>query len=155
MIKSFLAKISLEILTGFIVLCFAFLFGYKFYKVTKGSVITDDSITIMAKFGNIDGIDIGSDVKISGVKIGSVKNIEIDQQSYKVIVRFTVKNEIQVPIDSSIGVVSSGLLGSKYLSIKAGSENIYCKDNDVLYDTQSSVNLEDLLGKLAFGVGGK
>jgi phospholipid/cholesterol/gamma-HCH transport system substrate-binding protein len=155
MIKSFLAKISLEILTGFIVLCFAFLFGYKFYKVTKGSVITDDSITIMAKFGNIDGIDIGSDVKISGVKIGSVKNIEIDKQSYKVIVRFTVKNEIQVPIDSSIGVVSSGLLGSKYLSIKAGSENIYCKDNDVLYDTQSSVNLEDLLGKLAFGIGGK
>ena len=105
---------------------------------------------ISARFDNADGINQGSDVKISGVKIGNVVSQELDTETFQAILVINIDSKIKLPYDSSIKISSEGLLGSKYLSINAGSQEEYLEDGDEIEFTQSSVNLEDLLGKFIF-----
>jgi phospholipid/cholesterol/gamma-HCH transport system substrate-binding protein len=105
---------------------------------------------VIAKFNNSDGIGVGSDVKISGVKIGTVSSQILDQKSYKAKITMNIDSSIQIPIDSSIKIVSEGLLGSKYLLINPGADEEYIKNGNEIEYTQSSVNFEELLGKFIF-----
>lgn len=137
-----------EAIIGTLVLiCAAFFIITSF----KGSSISkSDGYQIIAKFNNSDGISIGSDVKISGVKIGNVLTQELDHKSYKAKLVMTIDPSIKIPVDSSIKIVSEGLLGSKYLLINPGSEEEFLQNNDQIEYTQSSVNFEELLGKFIF-----
>ncbi|MBL6664426.1 MAG: outer membrane lipid asymmetry maintenance protein MlaD [Rickettsiales bacterium] len=138
-----------EIIVGTFVLVCAIVFlagSFKNSNVTTNS----NNYTISAKFNNIDGIAPGSDVKISGVKIGSVKSQDLDPVDFQAKLYLSIDSKIKLPYDSSIKVSSEGLLGSKYLSISPGAEEEYLKDGEQIEFTQSSVNLEELLGKFIF-----
>ncbi len=137
-----------EIIVGTFVLACAILFLYNSFKSAK--IKTTSGYHLTAKFDNADGIEAGSDVKISGVKIGSVENYILDQENYRAIVQITVDKDVKLPSDSSAKIVSSGLLGSKYLEITPGSDEEYLVDNQEIMFTQSSVNFEQLLGKFIF-----
>ena len=137
-----------EAIIGTLVLiCAAFFIITSFMG---SSIVTSDGYQIIAKFNNSDGISIGSDVKISGVKIGNVLSQELDHKSYKAKLVMTIDPSIKIPVDSSIKIVSEGLLGSKYLLINPGSEEEFLQNNDQIEYTQSSVNFEELLGKFIF-----
>jgi len=138
-----------EIIVGTFVLSCAIYFF--FFAFNKSGISTSKTYQISAKFDNIDGIGSGSDIKISGVKIGTVANGEIDPTTYRAILKLDINKDIKLPADSSIKIVSSGLLGGKYLSIEAGSEDTTLKDGDKIQFTQSGVNFEELLGKFIFG----
>ena len=105
---------------------------------------------LRAKFDRVDGLDTGGDVRISGIKVGKVVAQELDPQTYRAQVTFSVRNGIELPSDSSAAVVSSGLLGGKYLSLVPGGDDRLLKDGDEITLTQSSVNLEDLIGRYIF-----
>lgn len=138
-----------EIIVGtFVLVCAAvFLFG----SLNKSSVGTDiNSYVVTAKFNNIDGIAPGSDVKISGVKVGTVKSQNLDPSDFQASLSLNISSNVKLPYDSSIKVSSEGLLGSKYLAISPGSQDEFLEDGDQIEFTQSSVNLEELLGKFIF-----
>ncbi|MDA9573507.1 outer membrane lipid asymmetry maintenance protein MlaD [Rickettsiales bacterium] len=137
-----------EAIIGTLVLICAAFFIITSFK--GSSIVTSDGYQIIAKFNNSDGISIGSDVKISGVKIGNVLSQELDHKSYKAKLVMTIDPSIKIPVDSSIKIVSEGLLGSKYLLINPGSEEEFLQNNDQIEYTQSSVNFEELLGKFIF-----
>lgn len=138
-----------EIITGTLVLLCAVIFLTN--SLSKSSSKTSSSnYLISAKFNNIDGVSSGSDVKISGVKVGLVKDIDIDNNSYQAILYLSINKDIKLPFDSSVKVASEGLLGSKYIAISPGSDEEYLIDGDEIEFTQSSVNLEELLGKFIF-----
>ncbi len=132
----------------FVLLCAAFFLMSSLQSSRTGS---QSGYSLIAKFDNIDGIKSGSDVKISGIKIGSVENELIDEKSYRAIIKMTIVNHIRIPTDSSIKVASEGLLGSKYLAISPGSSEENLVDGNEIGFTQSSVNFEELLGKFIFG----
>jgi phospholipid/cholesterol/gamma-HCH transport system substrate-binding protein len=138
-----------EIIVGTFVLLCATIF---FFTSVKSAKISDDhGYSIIAKFDNIDGISGSSDVKISGVKVGTAESPFLDQKDFRATVKLSINNDVKIPADSSIKVSSEGLLGAKYLSISPGGDEEFLKDGGEIQFTQSSVNFEDLLSKFIFG----
>lgn len=137
-----------EIIVGTFVLFCAVFFFFTSFKSAK--VGTDGGYHLIAKFDNVDGISNGSDIKISGVKIGTVVDQFLDQKDFRAALKLNISKNINLPSDSSAKIASEGLLGSKYLAITPGGDEENLKDGDEIQFTQSSVNFEDLLGKFIF-----
>lgn len=138
-----------EIIVGtFVLFCAVFFFVSSF----QSSRVSDSNsgYYLIAKFDNIDGINPGSDVKISGVKVGTVEEQLLDEKDFRATLKINIKNSVLLPSDSSAKISSEGLLGSKYLSITPGGDEENLKNGEEIQFTQSSVNFEDLLGKFIF-----
>jgi phospholipid/cholesterol/gamma-HCH transport system substrate-binding protein len=138
-----------EVIVGTFVLFSAIYFF--FFSFNKSGISTSESYQISAKFDNIDGISSGSDIKISGVKVGTVASQEIDSRTYQAIIKLDIYNSIDLPSDSSAKILSSGLLGGKYIGIEIGADDEIMKNGDEILFTQSGVNFEELLSKFIFG----
>jgi phospholipid/cholesterol/gamma-HCH transport system substrate-binding protein len=146
-------KNLLETLIGAVVLIIA---GVFFVFAYKGSQIHVDSdgYRISGRFSDVSGIGIGSDVRIGGIKVGVVSNMALDPETYQASVTMQIGKSTQLPKDSSAGVVSSGLLGEKFIQITPGGDEKMLADGGRIEFTQSSVNLEQLIGKFMFSGGG-
>ena len=141
----------LETMLGAVVLVVAIGFLYYAYQNNKGA--DGGSYALMAQFDRIDGLDNGADVRIGGIKIGSVTEQTLDTASYRAQVRFTVQDGVELPLDSSAAIMSDGLLGGKYLSIEPGGDIDMLEQGDEVTLTQSSIRLEDLIGQLIYSGG--
>jgi phospholipid/cholesterol/gamma-HCH transport system substrate-binding protein len=106
---------------------------------------------LVAKFDRVDGLEVGSDVRMSGIKVGRVLSQTLDPETYRAAVRFSVRDGIKLPADSSAQIASSGLLGGKFLSLTPGGDEKMLESGGEITLTQSSVNLEDLIGKFIYG----
>ncbi len=137
-----------EIIVGTFVLLAAIFFLTSSYKSAK--IGASEGYEVIAKFDNIDGISNGSDVKISGVKIGTISDQFLDEKDFRATLKILVNSDIKIPTDSSAKISSEGLLGSKYLSITPGGDDESLVAGSEILFTQSSVNFEDLLGKFIF-----
>jgi phospholipid/cholesterol/gamma-HCH transport system substrate-binding protein len=137
-----------EIIVGTFVLFCAIFFFVSSFKSAK--VSSSGGYYLIAKFDNIDGISSGSDVKISGVKIGTVEEQFLDKKDFRATLKININSDTKIPADSSAKIASEGLLGSKYLAISPGGDEEILAEGGEISFTQSSVNLEDLLGKFIF-----
>ncbi len=143
---------TIEILVGFIVILVAltlFVFAYT----VSNSLKIKDGYTLKASFHNAEGVVKGSDVMLAGIKIGSVTSIALDTTSFSALLTININNNIKLPKDTSIAIVTSGILGSKYIAVIPGSsqENL-ARDDQIKY-TQSAINIESLIGKLMYSFG--
>ena len=147
-----MARNVVETVLGGVVLVVAVgFFAWAYGRSTAGD---PGGYALVAKFDRIDGLPMGADVRISGIKVGSVLAQTLDPQTYRAQVRFSVASNVELPTDSSAAIVSSGLLGSKYLALVPGGDDEILKDGGEVTLTQSSVNIEDLIGKYIFSQGG-
>jgi len=137
-----------ETLLGAVVLAGAVIFLSFAYSKSGLKII--DGYKVVGKFDRIDGLAEGSDVRMSGIKIGTVISQKLDPKTYLAVLTMNVKNDIKLPRDSSIKIVSSGLLGDKYLSITPGAEDEIIKPGGELSHTQGSVDLLSLVGRMIF-----
>lgn len=137
-----------EIIVGTFVLACAAIF--LFTSVKTAGIKSTAGYKLTAKFDNASGIETGSDVVIAGVKIGTVTNQILDEESYRATLTFEIQSDIKLPADSSAKISSAGLLGSKFLEISPGADEEFLSNGDEIFFTQSSVNLEELLGKFIF-----
>ena len=126
--------------------------GFLVYALSHSGRAAASGYALQANFDHIDGLAAGADVRVAGVKVGSVTGTRIDPQSYNAVVTLTVQDGLAVPKDSSAEVTSDGLLGGKYLSISPGGDTADLKPGDRITITQGSVSLEQLLGKFIFSV---
>lgn len=145
-------KNIIETLMGAVVLIVAVVFFVFAYQGSGMRI--ENGYKISAKFNNASGIALGSDIRIGGIKIGTVSDLSLDGESYEAIVSMQVRNATKLPKDSSAAVVSSGLLGEKFIQITPGGEEKMLKDGDKIEFTQSAVNLEEMIGKFMFSGGG-
>jgi len=106
-----------------------------------------------ASFRSADGVSIGTDVRLAGVKVGRVVDIGLDPKTYRAKTTFTVREGIAVPDDSAVSVASDGLLGDNYLQILPGGSPLYFEPGDEIEFTQGSVSLVGLLMKFVSGQG--
>lgn len=139
-----------EILTGAAVLVVAGVF--LAYAVSHSGASTGTGYPLHARFDRIDGLAIGADVRIAGVKVGTVTDARIDPKDFTALVSMTVRQDIQLPKDSSAEITSESLLGGKYLSLSPGGDDVTLKPNQTITITQSSISLEQLLGKFIFNL---
>lgn len=146
---------TLETLIGFLVLIVAGLFLFIAYKVSNNMQTISSGLKISGEFSNIDGINIGSDVKVAGVKVGSVLDVKIDSESYNSILVLKISKDLSIPTDSLFKISTSGLIGSKFVNIKIGANDEFFKNGDVIEFTESAMDLEDLIGRFLFNSGDK
>ncbi|MBV9785259.1 MAG: outer membrane lipid asymmetry maintenance protein MlaD [Acidisphaera sp.] len=139
-----------EIATGAVVLLIAA--GFLGYAVAHTGRSTVSGYTLSARFDHIDGLAVGSDVRLAGVKVGIVDATSIDPATYQAVVTMDLENRVKLPKDSSAEVTSDGLLGGKYLALSPGGDEQMIPAGGQITITQGSVSLEQLLGKFIFSV---
>ena len=106
-----------------------------------------DGTLLRATFAHVDGLGIGSDVKIAGVTVGKVVGEAVDAKSFLATVSFRIRPDISLPTDSSAAILSEGLLGGKYLALTPGGDPRNLPPGGLITATQGSISLEALLGK--------
>jgi len=141
-----------EVAAGAIVLAVAAIFlGYAVLHSGRGTV-TAEGMQLSASFDRIDGLANGADVRIAGVKVGTVTDSRIDPQSFAAVLTFKVDRSLKLPKDTSAEITSEGLLGGKYVSLVPGGSDKVLADGGRITETQGSVSLESLLGRFIFSV---
>ena len=145
-------KNILETIMGAVVLVIAAIFLAFAYN--GSGVRVEAGYILKANFDNASGIGVGSDVRIGGVKIGTVADLTLDPKTYVAVASLQIRNNTEIPKDSSAAIVSSGLLGEKYIQLTAGSDDKMLTNGGKIDFTQSAVNLEELIGKFMFSGGG-
>jgi len=108
------------------------------------------SYIIYAEFGNISGVKTGADVQVAGVKVGTVLDLSLDKDGYAKVT-MQVDNDVKIPLDSIASVKSKGIIGDKVIQISLGGDQEMFKEGDMITDTESSVDIESLISKFAFG----
>ncbi len=110
---------------------------------------------LVAKFRKAEGIDVGGDVRIAGVKVGSIAGMELDPDTYFAKVTFMVDKKVKVPDNSLAKITSASLLGNSYIAIDPGGSDLMLEPGEEVAQTQSSVSVGDLIGKFIHGEAGK
>ena len=144
----------IETAVGFIVICVA-IFSFMFFYKISDSGEDGEGYFLNAYFQNIEGVAEGNDVKLSGIKIGYIDNVTLENGTYFAVARLKIKKGIDIPSDSRAIVSTSGLLGGKYIRINPGSADDNLKENGKFKFTQSSINIEDLISKLMYSLTSK
>ncbi|ANF24140.1 outer membrane lipid asymmetry maintenance protein MlaD [Pseudomonas sp. Choline-3u-10] len=117
-------------------------------RVSGLNVASTDTYKLYAYFDNIAGLSVRSKVTMAGVTIGKVTAIDLDRESYTGRVTLEVQKDVDIlPTDSTASILTAGLLGEKYIGISVGGEEETLGDGDTIRDTQSSLVLEELIGK--------
>lgn len=145
-------KNVIETIVGMIVLMLCGLFVYVVYSTGNLNKASTNVYLLNAEFERADGIELGSNVSISGVTVGKVISKKLDAKSYSAIVAMHVDKAVELPVDTSAEIISNGLLGSKYVSLVPGIDTEMLKDSAFIEFTQASLNLETMIGKLMFGL---
>ena len=140
-----------EVAAGALVLVAALFFlGYAVMRGGRAPQL--DGVALTARFDRVDGLNVGSDVKIAGVKVGSVTELRIDPETFQAQITLRVQAGLRLPSDTSAEVTSEGLLGGKYVSLVPGGSEHFLAEGGRITETQGSVSLESLLGRFIFSV---
>lgn len=143
-------KKPVETIMGLVVLLVALLFLVFAYNVSDLQVVK--GYTLSAEFMKVGGLSIGSDVRINGIKIGTVTAQNLNNDDYTVKVVFSISTDIKLPADSTVAIVSDGLMGDKFVKIEPGKSKEYLKDGDSFSKTKDFKTLEDMVGEVIFMV---
>lgn len=137
-----------EFLIGTLVLIVAGLFFSYAYKTNRSHAHFDYYLT--AKFDRVDGILVGSDIKLRGIKVGEVTDLSLQGESLEAFVTFGFHNNLHLSSDSSAEISSESLLGGKYVAIVPGVNETKLASGGLISYTQSAVSLENLISKYIF-----
>ncbi|MDA5193530.1 outer membrane lipid asymmetry maintenance protein MlaD [Govanella unica] len=140
-----------ETLMGAVVLVAAGGFLAFAYKNTELRSI--GGYELNARFDRVDGLPVGADVRISGIKVGTVVSQRLDTNTYQAVVGMSIEKSVKLPEDSMAKIASSGLLGGNYLALSPGASDDMLKPGEEITETQGSVDLLTLLSKFASGSG--
>ncbi|MBL6951773.1 MAG: outer membrane lipid asymmetry maintenance protein MlaD [Alphaproteobacteria bacterium] len=141
-----------ETLIGAVVLAVAGFFLYFSYD--KADIGVVQGYTLTAKFDKVDGVKVGSDIMLAGIKVGTVMAQTLDAKEYLAVLQLSLSSDVKLPDDSAIKIASDGLLGGKYLSIDPGGSEDYLQAGEEILYTQGSVDLTELIGKAIYSSGG-
>ena len=138
-----------ETIVGAVVLVVAGLF--VFYAFAKSDRNGPSGYEITARFGRIDGLKRGSDVTLSGVKIGTVTSIDLDRKTYQAVVHMAVTSSVQLPADTNAKIVSESLLGGMVIVLEPGADGKMLPAGGAIDHTQDAISLTELIAKFMFG----
>ena len=139
---------AIETVLGAVVLLVAGIFFFVAY--TGSDIKPTVGYQVQARFNAIDGLTVGSDARVGGVKVGTVTDLTIDQVTYQAVTTLTIQSRIKLPDDTQAVISSDGLLGGKYVRLEPGKSEQKLAEGGELTNTKDVVSLEELLGKVIF-----
>lgn len=143
-------KKPVETIMGIVVIFVAAFFLYFAYQVSDLQVVKGYDIN--ARFLKVGGLNVGSDVRINGIKVGTVIAQNLDPEDYVADVRLSISSNIQLPKDSVVSIVSDGLVGNKFIKIEPGKSKEFLQNGDTVANTKDFKTLEDMVGEIIFMV---
>ena len=143
-------KKPVETIMGIVVIFVAAFFLYFAYQVSDLQVVKGYDIN--ARFLKVGGLNVGSDVRINGIKVGTVIAQNLDPEDYVADVKLSISSNIQLPKDSVVSSVSDGLVGNKFIKIEPGKSKEFLQNGDTVANTKDFKTLEDMVGEIIFMV---
>jgi phospholipid/cholesterol/gamma-HCH transport system substrate-binding protein len=143
-------KKSIETYVGIFVLLGLICVGYLTIKLGKMELVGDNNYPVYAKFQSVSGLKKGSHVEMAGVKIGTIDSITLDKDN-KAIVKMKIDNGLVLTDDAIASVKTAGIIGDKYIKISPGGSDILLKPGETITETESALDLEELVSKYVFG----
>lgn len=140
---------AVETLTGAIVIAVAAAFLFFIYTTTGVGGLSG-GYPLKASFNNLGGVSSGSDVRISGVKVGSVTGQALDDV-YEAVLTLTINNDIKIPNDSTAKITSEGLLGASYVAIEPGGSDKLLASGEAFQYSQSALDLWSIISSFTSG----
>jgi phospholipid/cholesterol/gamma-HCH transport system substrate-binding protein len=128
-----------------------FTFAYTVSGIGKGT----GGYQLTAEFDNASGIGIGSDVRMSGIKIGSVTSQSLDPTTYQAVLRLSIDRTVTLPDDTSAKISSEGLLGSNFIALEPGGSDVKLADGERIVYTQGAIDIWSLVSQFMFDSGGQ
>ena len=141
-----------EVAVGGLVLAAAVGFGYYVLQTT-GMSGPSGSYPLTASFRSAEGISVGTDIRLAGVKVGTISQMALNPDTFRADATLSAQHSIQLPDDSAIAITSEGLLGGNFVEVIPGASYDYLAAGDEIIDTQGSVSLISLLMKFVSGSG--
>ncbi len=145
-------KKPVETIMGIVVLVVATLFMFFAYRVSDLQVVKGYELN--ARFLKVGGLNTGADVRINGIKVGTVIDQKINSLDYMVDVKLSILPNISIPSDSTVLVVGDGLMGDKFIKIEPGNSPDKLQNGDLIEKTKDAKSLEDMVGEIIFMVSG-
>ncbi len=141
-----------EVAIGGVVLAAAI--GFAVYAGQAAGLSTGSAgYPLSASFRSIEGVNVGTDVRLAGVKIGTVTDVTLNPETFRADTTFSVASGVEIPDDSAVVISSEGLLGGNFVEIMPGGSPFAYAEGDEILDTQSSVSLITLLLRFVSGDG--
>ena len=140
-----------ETTIGAVVLAVAI--GFMIFAARSADISTASPYELTAQFRKADGVNVGGDVRIAGVKVGSVRAMTLNPETFQAEVRMALRRDVMVPDDSAATIASDGLLGGAHIAIQPGGSEFMIEPGGAFTITQGSINLLDLVGRAITGGG--
>lgn len=144
-------KSSIETSVGIFIFIGILCVAYLTIHLGNMDLMGSDHYKLYARFQSVSGLKIGSSVEMAGVQIGSIKEISLNHEKKIAEVMLKIQNDIQLEEDAIASIKTSGLIGDKYIMISPGGSDIILKPGEMIIETESAVDLEDLISKYLFG----
>ncbi len=144
-------KYAMETTVGIFLVFGLLCIGYMTVKLGHVSFLSDDSYSLFARFTSVTGLRVGSSVHMLGIEVGRVERMTMDQKDQKAVVEIRIQEGIKVYDDAIAAIKTEGLIGDQYLSIDPGGSGAPLTPGGTITETQSAVDIADLIGKYAFG----
>ncbi|NCG08418.1 MAG: outer membrane lipid asymmetry maintenance protein MlaD [Verrucomicrobia bacterium] len=141
---------KIEYLVGCFVLAGLAAILYLAIQVGGARLLGGDSYQLKAQFSSAAGVNPGSRVEIAGVRVGTVRRVDLDE-AYFAMVTLELPNSLKLDEDTIASVKTSGLIGDRFIDLSPGGSDFYLEDGDMIYDTESALDIEDLISRFALG----
>ena len=146
-------RYAVETSVGVFVLVALLCVGYLTIQLGEFDFWGADSYQVKARFNSVSGLKVGNEVQIAGVSVGKVEDIDLNTDRFVAIVSMSIDRDVTLSDDTMAAVKTSGLIGDKYISLSPGGSGIPLEPGDMIIDTQSPIDVEELVGKYVFGGG--
>jgi phospholipid/cholesterol/gamma-HCH transport system substrate-binding protein len=144
-------KASIETAVGLFVLIGILCVGYLTVKLGKMEILGKDYYSIDAQFDSVTGLKVGANVEMAGVPIGQVAAIALDSERQVARVRMKIQSSVVLTDDTIASVKTAGMIGDKYIKLSPGGSDLILKSGDTIIETESALDLEELISKYVFG----
>lgn len=146
-----MSRNAVETVMGAVVLLVAAVFLFFAYTTSRVHAVSGYEVT--ARFTRVEGLRDGGDVRVSGIKVGSVVSQTLDPKTFLAVVRMSIDPSVKLPVDTVATIASAGLLGDKYLALEPGNEDQTIPAGGTIEHTQAPMSLESLIGQYIFSQG--
>jgi phospholipid/cholesterol/gamma-HCH transport system substrate-binding protein len=143
-----MGRTFVETIMGAVVLAVAGIF--LAFALSQSDVGMVKGYTLSASFASVGGLSTGSDVRINGIKVGTVSSQTIDQNTYNAVVKLSITPKVHLPKDTVASIASDGMLGSKFLKLEPGRSQEKIAEGGTIETTKNFESLEEEVGKVIF-----
>ena len=148
-------RLNIELVVGLFLLAGLAAFFYLAVKMGDIGLFKQDSYSVTARFTNTSGLKEGGVVEMAGVRIGKIQHIALDPDAYESVVILSIDKGVNITEDTIASVRTAGIIGDKFIKLAPGGMDVYLEDGGEIVDTESSLDIEELVSKYIFESGDK